>query len=185
MAGGLVSWEGEASLVGKSRGRQPEGRPSVTMGDQGVLKETDLASAAHDLGRPSPSSCVIPPGTLSVCLVNVTHLGIWLNKPRISVDPTEQQRVMLLSRSPSGPKKYFPIPVGHLEEEIRVRSADDCKRFREEFNVSLGPLFLVTWKGAGSWDVVFQDKLAQRLRMLASIETLSQKWGSRETWFLP
>ncbi|XP_025774076.1 receptor-type tyrosine-protein phosphatase epsilon [Puma concolor] len=46
----------------------------------------------------------------------------------------EQQRVMLLSRSPSGPKKYFPIPVAHLEEEIRVRSADDCKRFREEFN---------------------------------------------------
>lgn len=45
---------------------------------------------------------------------------------------------MLLSRSPSGPKKYFPIPVAHLEEEIRVRSADDCKRFREEFNVSAG-----------------------------------------------
>lgn len=42
VAGGRVSWEGEASLVGKSRGRQPEGRPSVTMGDQGVLKETDL-----------------------------------------------------------------------------------------------------------------------------------------------
>jgi receptor-type tyrosine-protein phosphatase epsilon len=43
---------------------------------------------------------------------------------------------MLLSRSPSGPKKYFPIPVEHLEEEVRARSADDCKRFREEFNVS-------------------------------------------------
>lgn len=55
----------------------------------------------------------------------------------VSPDPTEQQRVMLLSRSPSGPKKYFPIPVEHLEEEIRVRSADDCKRFREEFNVSV------------------------------------------------
>ena len=51
----------------------------------------------------------------------------------VSVDPTEQQRVMLLSRSPSGPKKYFPIPVAHLEDEIRARSADDCKRFREEF----------------------------------------------------
>lgn len=43
---------------------------------------------------------------------------------------------MLLSRSPSGPKKYFPIPVEHLEEEIRLRSADDFKRFREEFTVS-------------------------------------------------
>lgn len=185
VAGGRVSWEDEACLVGKSRGRQPEGRPSVTMSDQRVLKETDLAFSCSWSGRLSPSSCAISPGALSVCLANVTHLGTWLNKPRISVDPTEQQRVMLLSRSPSGPKKYFPIPVGHLEEEIRVRSADDCKRFREEFNVSLGPLFLVTWKGAGTWDVVFQDKLAQRLRMLASIETLSQKWGSRETWFLP
>lgn len=55
----------------------------------------------------------------------------------VAPGPIEQQRVMLLSRSPSGPKKYFPIPVEHLEEEIRVRSADDCKRFREEFNVSV------------------------------------------------
>ncbi|KFV79031.1 Receptor-type tyrosine-protein phosphatase epsilon, partial [Struthio camelus australis] len=51
---------------------------------------------------------------------------------------TEQQRVMLLSRSPSGPKKYFPIPVENLEEEIRIRSADEGKLFREEFN-SLTP----------------------------------------------
>ncbi|XP_028940089.1 receptor-type tyrosine-protein phosphatase epsilon, partial [Antrostomus carolinensis] len=49
-----------------------------------------------------------------------------------------QQRVMLLSRSPSGPKKYFPIPVENLEEEIRMRSADEGKLFREEFN-SLTP----------------------------------------------
>ncbi|XP_023393145.1 receptor-type tyrosine-protein phosphatase epsilon [Pteropus vampyrus] len=54
--------------------------------------------------------------------------------PNGILEEQEQQRVMLLSRSPSGPKKYFPIPVGHLEEEIRARSADDCKRFREEFN---------------------------------------------------
>ncbi|VFV29471.1 receptor-type tyrosine-protein [Lynx pardinus] len=55
--------------------------------------------------------------------------------PNGILEEQEQQRVMLLSRSPSGPKKYFPIPVAHLEEEIRVRSADDCKRFREEFNL--------------------------------------------------
>ncbi|XP_035957843.2 receptor-type tyrosine-protein phosphatase epsilon isoform X5 [Halichoerus grypus] len=54
--------------------------------------------------------------------------------PNGILEEQEQQRVMLLSRSPSGPKKYFPIPLAHLEEEIRVRSADDCKRFREEFN---------------------------------------------------
>lgn len=56
---------------------------------------------------------------------------------------------MLLSRSPSGPKKYFPIPVGHLEEEVRARSADDCKSFREEFNVSVGPPPLVPWRDLG------------------------------------
>ncbi|XP_051838674.1 receptor-type tyrosine-protein phosphatase epsilon isoform X2 [Antechinus flavipes] len=54
--------------------------------------------------------------------------------PNGILEEQEQQRVMLLSRSPSGPKKYFPIPVEHLEDEIRLRSADDCKRFREEFN---------------------------------------------------
>ena len=57
---------------------------------------------------------------------------------------------MLLSRSPSGPKKFFPIPVAHLEDEIRARSADDCKRFREEFIVSLGPLSRCA---EGRWDV--------------------------------
>ncbi|XP_060027040.1 receptor-type tyrosine-protein phosphatase epsilon isoform X3 [Erinaceus europaeus] len=54
--------------------------------------------------------------------------------PNGILEEQEQQRVMLLSRSPSGPKKFFPIPVAHLEEEVRLRSADDCKRFREEFN---------------------------------------------------
>ncbi|NXD94836.1 PTPRE phosphatase, partial [Chaetorhynchus papuensis] len=54
--------------------------------------------------------------------------------PNGILEEQEQQRVMLLSRSPSGPKKYFPIPVENLEEEIRIRSADEGKLFREEFN---------------------------------------------------
>ncbi|NWX83098.1 PTPRE phosphatase, partial [Nothoprocta pentlandii] len=54
--------------------------------------------------------------------------------PNGILEEQEQQRVMLLSRSPSGPKKYFPIPVENLEEEIRMRSADEGKLFREEFN---------------------------------------------------
>uniref|UniRef100_A0A8C9FFD6 protein-tyrosine-phosphatase n=1 Tax=Pavo cristatus TaxID=9049 RepID=A0A8C9FFD6_PAVCR len=58
--------------------------------------------------------------------------------PNGILEEQEQQRVMLLSRSPSGPKKYFPIPVENLEEEIRIRSADEGKLFREEFN-SLTP----------------------------------------------
>lgn len=44
--------------------------------------------------------------------------------------------MVLLPRSPSPSKRYFPIPLDSLEEEYRIRSADDCKLFREEFNVS-------------------------------------------------
>uniref|UniRef100_A0A8C9ZL56 protein-tyrosine-phosphatase n=1 Tax=Sander lucioperca TaxID=283035 RepID=A0A8C9ZL56_SANLU len=42
--------------------------------------------------------------------------------------------VVLLPRSPSTSKTYFPIPVDQLEEEYRLRSADDGKLFREEYN---------------------------------------------------
>uniref|UniRef100_A0AAZ3QAD0 Receptor-type tyrosine-protein phosphatase epsilon n=1 Tax=Oncorhynchus tshawytscha TaxID=74940 RepID=A0AAZ3QAD0_ONCTS len=45
-----------------------------------------------------------------------------------------QQTVVLLPRSPSASKTYFPIPVDCLEDETRIRSADDGKLFREEFN---------------------------------------------------
>ncbi|XP_026581011.1 receptor-type tyrosine-protein phosphatase epsilon-like [Pseudonaja textilis] len=61
--------------------------------------------------------------------------------PNGILEEQEQQRVMLLRQSPSGPKKYFPIPVELLEEEIRIRAADDGKLFREEFN-SLPPGYL-------------------------------------------
>lgn len=44
--------------------------------------------------------------------------------------------MVLLPRSPSASKTYHPIPVDHLEEEYRLRSADDGKLFREEYNVS-------------------------------------------------
>uniref|UniRef100_A0A4W5QIH5 Receptor-type tyrosine-protein phosphatase epsilon n=1 Tax=Hucho hucho TaxID=62062 RepID=A0A4W5QIH5_9TELE len=46
-----------------------------------------------------------------------------------------EQTVVLLPRSPSPSKRYFPIPLDSLEDEFRIRSADDCKLFREEFNV--------------------------------------------------
>ncbi|XP_025021579.1 receptor-type tyrosine-protein phosphatase epsilon isoform X2 [Python bivittatus] len=61
--------------------------------------------------------------------------------PNGILEEQEQQRVMLLRQSPSGPKKYFPIPVELLEEEIRIRAADDGKLFREEFN-SLPPGYM-------------------------------------------
>uniref|UniRef100_A0A671UYE0 Receptor-type tyrosine-protein phosphatase epsilon n=1 Tax=Sparus aurata TaxID=8175 RepID=A0A671UYE0_SPAAU len=47
-----------------------------------------------------------------------------------------EEQVVLLPRSPSPSKRYFPIPLDSLEDEYRIRSADDGKLFREEFNVS-------------------------------------------------
>uniref|UniRef100_A0A8C7ZPL7 Receptor-type tyrosine-protein phosphatase epsilon n=1 Tax=Oryzias sinensis TaxID=183150 RepID=A0A8C7ZPL7_9TELE len=44
-----------------------------------------------------------------------------------------QQTVVLLPRSQSSSKTYAPIPVEQLEEEYRLRSADDGKLFREEY----------------------------------------------------
>lgn len=117
---------------------------------------------------------------------SVTCPGMWLNGPHVSFDPTEQQRVMLLSRSPSGPKKYFPIPVEHLEEEIRIRSADDCKQFREEFNVSVGrgPLLGALWLRPVKSSVRVQEELSQRPGTLALVTTLSHEWAWEETWFV-
>eukprot|EP00064_Thunnus_orientalis_P002673 superscaffoldBa00000204_g2680 len=57
-----------------------------------------------------------------------------------------EQTVVLLPRSPSPSKRYFPIPMDSLEEEYRIRSADDGKLFREEFNVSTS-LFGVDYAG--------------------------------------
>uniref|UniRef100_A0A3Q4HSI2 Receptor-type tyrosine-protein phosphatase alpha n=1 Tax=Neolamprologus brichardi TaxID=32507 RepID=A0A3Q4HSI2_NEOBR len=47
----------------------------------------------------------------------------------------ELQSVPLLARSPSTNRKYPPLPVDKLEEEMNRRMADDNKLFREEFNM--------------------------------------------------
>ncbi|XP_042322747.1 receptor-type tyrosine-protein phosphatase alpha isoform X1 [Sceloporus undulatus] len=49
-------------------------------------------------------------------------------------DDMEPQSMPLLARSPSTNRKYPPLPVDKLEEEINRRMADDNKLFREEFN---------------------------------------------------
>ncbi|XP_076834991.1 protein tyrosine phosphatase receptor type Eb isoform X2 [Brachyhypopomus gauderio] len=46
----------------------------------------------------------------------------------------QEQTVVLLPRSPSPSKRSFPILLESLEEEFRLRTADDGKLFREEFN---------------------------------------------------
>uniref|UniRef100_A0A665U127 protein-tyrosine-phosphatase n=1 Tax=Echeneis naucrates TaxID=173247 RepID=A0A665U127_ECHNA len=54
--------------------------------------------------------------------------------PSCSLSGTELQSVPLLARSPSTNRKYPPLPVDKLEEEMNRRMADDNKLFREEFN---------------------------------------------------
>ncbi|KAJ7327254.1 hypothetical protein JRQ81_017013 [Phrynocephalus forsythii] len=49
-------------------------------------------------------------------------------------DDMEPQSMPLLARSPSTNRKYPPLPVDKVEEEINRRMADDNKLFREEFN---------------------------------------------------
>uniref|UniRef100_A0A4W5MWA0 protein-tyrosine-phosphatase n=1 Tax=Hucho hucho TaxID=62062 RepID=A0A4W5MWA0_9TELE len=49
-------------------------------------------------------------------------------------DDTELQSVPLLARSPSTNRKYPPLVVDKLEEDMNRRMADDNKLFREEFN---------------------------------------------------
>uniref|UniRef100_A0A671KZJ7 Receptor-type tyrosine-protein phosphatase epsilon n=1 Tax=Sinocyclocheilus anshuiensis TaxID=1608454 RepID=A0A671KZJ7_9TELE len=56
--------------------------------------------------------------------------------PNGILEEQEQQTVVLLPRSPSTSKTYLPIPVDSLEEEYRIRSADDGKLFREEYSQS-------------------------------------------------
>ncbi|XP_041429337.1 protein tyrosine phosphatase, receptor type A S homeolog isoform X3 [Xenopus laevis] len=52
----------------------------------------------------------------------------------VSGNVAEPQSMPLLARSPSTNRKYPPLPVDKLEEEINRRMADDNKLFREEFN---------------------------------------------------
>uniref|UniRef100_A0A667XDQ6 protein-tyrosine-phosphatase n=1 Tax=Myripristis murdjan TaxID=586833 RepID=A0A667XDQ6_9TELE len=54
--------------------------------------------------------------------------------PPFLVAGSELQSVPLLARSPSTNRKYPPLPVDKLEEEMNRRMADDNKLFREEFN---------------------------------------------------
>uniref|UniRef100_A0AAX7U5H2 Receptor-type tyrosine-protein phosphatase epsilon n=1 Tax=Astatotilapia calliptera TaxID=8154 RepID=A0AAX7U5H2_ASTCA len=100
------------------------------------------------LNKPNQMFCIELHSTTHLTyrqLLN-TNLG-WVINP-LSLLPTEQQTVVLLPRSSSASKTYLPIPVDHLEEEYRLRSADDGKLFREEYNVSrpTSILFIFSWK---------------------------------------
>ncbi|XP_056881318.1 receptor-type tyrosine-protein phosphatase epsilon isoform X5 [Takifugu flavidus] len=72
--------------------------------------------------------------------------------------PPDQQTVVLLPRSSSAPKTYLPIPVDHLEEEYRLRSADDGKLFREEYN------FLPGGNASGTYEAANKDDNKEKNR---------------------
>uniref|UniRef100_A0A7N6F7V1 Receptor-type tyrosine-protein phosphatase alpha n=1 Tax=Anabas testudineus TaxID=64144 RepID=A0A7N6F7V1_ANATE len=70
---------------------------------------------------------------ISFCLTLSPLLSSPLSPPCLLAG-TELQSVPLLARSPSTNRKYPPLPVDKLEEEMNRRMADDNKLFREEFN---------------------------------------------------
>uniref|UniRef100_A0A4W3JR20 Receptor-type tyrosine-protein phosphatase epsilon n=1 Tax=Callorhinchus milii TaxID=7868 RepID=A0A4W3JR20_CALMI len=77
-------------------------------------------------------------GLLSFLIFStLSPLNLYFSPPPFAPFPSHSfspQTVMLLSRSPTVSKKYSPIPVPSLEHEVRKRSADEGKLFREEFN---------------------------------------------------
>uniref|UniRef100_A0A8C8RRU1 Receptor-type tyrosine-protein phosphatase alpha n=1 Tax=Pelusios castaneus TaxID=367368 RepID=A0A8C8RRU1_9SAUR len=113
--------------------------------------ETVLTSGGSDLERRDETPIIAVMVALSSLLVIVfiiivlymlrfkkyKQAGSHSNSFRLSngrTDDTEPQSMPLLARSPSTNRKYPPLPVDKLEEEINRRMADDNKLFREEFN---------------------------------------------------
>eukprot|EP00066_Takifugu_rubripes_P024682 XP_011613948.1 PREDICTED: receptor-type tyrosine-protein phosphatase epsilon-like isoform X3 [Takifugu rubripes] len=78
--------------------------------------------------------------------------------PNGILEEQDQQTVVLLPRSSSAAKTYLPIPVDHLEEEYRLRSADDGKLFREEYN------FLPGGNASGTYEAANKDDNKEKNR---------------------
>uniref|UniRef100_UPI00358F4DCA receptor-type tyrosine-protein phosphatase alpha isoform X2 n=1 Tax=Myxine glutinosa TaxID=7769 RepID=UPI00358F4DCA len=57
-----------------------------------------------------------------------------LRLPSSRGEDAEMQNMPLLAQSPNTSRRYPPIAMEHLEEELNRRTADDNKLFREEFN---------------------------------------------------
>ncbi|XP_028989981.1 receptor-type tyrosine-protein phosphatase epsilon isoform X4 [Betta splendens] len=108
-------------------------------------------NASHAQEGVSPSPHVLPTVLVLSLLLLIIGLLAWYflrlkgqKKPVVTtvdkkvpngiLEEQEQQTVVLLPRSPSASKTYLPIPVEQLEDEYRIRSADDGKLFREEYN---------------------------------------------------
>lgn len=76
---------------------------------------------------------------------------------------------------PSTSKTYFPIPVDNLEDEYRIRSADDGKLFREEYSVS--SLFI------SCWSQMIRDKKKQKKNIKRTETSLLRIIVNFYIWF--
>uniref|UniRef100_A0A7N8WVY9 Receptor-type tyrosine-protein phosphatase alpha n=1 Tax=Mastacembelus armatus TaxID=205130 RepID=A0A7N8WVY9_9TELE len=108
-------------------------------GDEDSFREETETSTPPGMeftsdGSPHGECCCICQGTM---FKKYKQAGSHSNSFRLTngrSDDTELQSVPLLARSPSTNRKYPPLPVEKLEEEMNRRMADDNKLFREEFN---------------------------------------------------
>ncbi|NXE42217.1 PTPRA phosphatase, partial [Ptilorrhoa leucosticta] len=114
-----------------------------------VVTTQETSSASHNDETPIIAVMVALSSLLVIVFIIIVlymlrfkkykQAGSHSNSFRLSngrTDDTEPQSMPLLARSPSTNRKYPPLPVDKLEEEINRRMADDNKLFREEFNVS-------------------------------------------------
>uniref|UniRef100_A0A671NK94 Receptor-type tyrosine-protein phosphatase alpha n=1 Tax=Sinocyclocheilus anshuiensis TaxID=1608454 RepID=A0A671NK94_9TELE len=105
-----------------------------------VLVPTEAPAAPPTPSAASPSLTTLKTGdvfvsNISLCFSFSTPCFFPIPYASFPCTISELQSVPLLARSPSTNRKYPPLPVDKLEEEMNRRMADDNKLFREEFNV--------------------------------------------------
>uniref|UniRef100_A0A673G3E1 Receptor-type tyrosine-protein phosphatase alpha n=1 Tax=Sinocyclocheilus rhinocerous TaxID=307959 RepID=A0A673G3E1_9TELE len=102
-----------------------------------VLVPTDAPAAPPTPSAASPSLTTLKTGDGETTVLATAEPPTPDPTPTQSTSEPETDTpssVPLLARSPSTNRKYPPLPVDKLEEEMNRRMADDNKLFREEFN---------------------------------------------------
>nr|XP_023658787.1 receptor-type tyrosine-protein phosphatase alpha-like isoform X2 [Paramormyrops kingsleyae] len=124
------------------------GPPTKPPAGHSIAPTTTSAADGSDTGDRAVIAVMVALSSLLVIIFIIIVLcmlrfkkykqaGSHSNSFRLSngrADDTEMQTMPLLARSPSTNRKYPPLPVDKLEEEMNRRMADDNKLFREEFN---------------------------------------------------
>ncbi|KAM5194401.1 receptor-type tyrosine-protein phosphatase alpha isoform 2-T2 [Mantella aurantiaca] len=125
----------------------PEGVTTAECSTEEGITPSDPTSEGHQGEMPIIAVMVALSSLLIIVFIIIVlymlrfkkykQAGSHSNSFRLSngrTDDMEPQSMPLLARSPSTNRKYPPLPVDKLEEEINRRMADDNKLFREEFN---------------------------------------------------